>query len=396
MLCIFVLLKGFSISFTTAQPFRYSMTRSKVFFCYNHHDEAELKALLSAFIPLIGEGNLVTWDDARVLYNEDWEDEMADGFDAAEVVVLLLGMEFLEADREARDLFMDYIREVEDEGVYVLPWHTASQPENAVLPFVMNNPLDQASVSLDTPENQDAAPGRMEAFARLIHGLREARRSQQQPDLAAPSTPESLKQLADHLKAQGYPKEAEALYLRIWTRRKDEVGDDHPDTTASMQDLVLLYEEQEVYKKAEPILEQLLALFRKKHGNSSEETAQVLNDLGGIYLGLERYRDARRVCQEALQIREKVLGKDHPKTAESLHNQGVIYETLDLIDRALPSYERALAIRETTLGEEHQDTMTTIHRLAVLYEEEGLDDKADVMYQRMYEVFGDDEEHEDL
>ena len=372
------------------------LTRSKVFICYNNNDKQELDQLCAAFIPLIGEDSLATWDDSQILYDEEWEDKMADHFDEAEVVVLLLGMHFLEDDTSARELFMEYVREAKEDGAYLLPWRAQSQTEESVLPFVMNHPLDQASVSLDTPESKEIDPDRLEAFARLIHGLREARKSRQQPDQSDASDPESLKHLADHLKAQRYLQEAEALYLLVMAARKDMFGSDHPDTLSSIHDLAVLFEEQGRLDKAVPLQENLVAISRKIYGNNTPETAQALNDLGGMYLGIERYHEAQKACEEALRIRESTLGRDHLDTAESLHNQGVIYETNGLIDRALASYERALAIREAALGEEHQDTMTTVHSLALLYEDEGMEDKAEVMFQRMYDVFGDEGEPMDV
>ena len=367
------------------------MTRSQVFIPYNANDKEELDKLLAVFTETIGEEHIATWDDSRVLYDEDWEIEMADHFDKAEVVVLLLGPDLLQEDPQARDVFMDYIREVKEEGVYVLPWRAEAHIDQDTLPFVMNNPFDQASVSLDTPERHEEAPDRYDGFVRLIHGLREAGKSNRNPDAPPSSDPDSMKKLADHLKAQGYPREAEALYLLVLAARKDLQGPDHLDTASSIHDLTVLLEEQEMYEKAVPLQENLVAIYRKVHGNNTAETAQALNDLGGLYLGIERYRDAQKACEEGLRIREKVLGRDHPDTAESLHNQGVIFETLELIDRAIASYERALAIREAALGEEHENTMTTVHSLALIYDEEGMEEKADAMFQRMYEVFGDEE-----
>ena len=366
------------------------MARTHVFICYNINDKEEMEQLRAAFTPLVGEEHMATWDDSQILYDEEWEDKMADRFDEAEVIVLLLGADLLQEDPSARELFMEYVREAKDDGAYVLPWRAQSQTEEAVLPFVMNNPFDQASVSLDTPESNEVAPDRVQAFARLIHGLREARKSQQQPDHSEASDPEALKQLADHLKVQGYPKEAEALYLLVMAARKEMLGADHLDTASSIHDLAVLFEEQERFDKSVPLQENLVAIYRKVHGNNTAETAQALNDLGGMYLGVERYRDAQKACEEALRIREKTLGRDHLDTAESLHNQGVIFETLELIDKAIASYERALVIREAALGEEHQHTMTTVHSLALLYEEEGMDEKADAMFERMYDVYGDE------
>ena len=228
------------------------MTRSKVLFCYNNNDKDELDQLVAAITPMIGEENVLTWDDSRVLYNEEWEDEMADSFDEAEVLVLLLGLEFFDEDTQARELFMEYVREAKDDGVYVLPWRTHVQTDGRVLPFVMNNPFDQASVSLDTPESPEAATGRFKAFARLIHGLREARKSQQQPDDTESSDPESLKQLADHLKKQGYAKEAEALYLLVLAVRRSQFGPDHLDTASSIHDLAVLFRGARVVRQSRP------------------------------------------------------------------------------------------------------------------------------------------------
>lgn len=368
---------------------RRRMTRHKVLFCYNNAYRQELDQLLETLISMVGKEHVSTWEDSRVLYNEEWEDELADYFDEAAIIVPLLGPSFLEDDPSARELFMEYIREVDEEGVYVMPWRSNTQAEDNVLPFVMNNPLDQASVSLDTPESQEAVSDRVQGFAQLAHGLLGARKTQHQPEVAAADDPEVLKPLADHLKAQDFILEAEVLYTQVLSIYRDRLGSDHIDTASSLRDLAVILEEQEAYSKAEPLQEHLVTLYRKNYGKTDARTARAINDLGGIYMGQERFREAQRACEEALRIRESTLGQDHPDTAESLHNQGVIYETLELIDRARTSYERALTIRETALGNEHPDTMTTVHSLARLYEEEGLDEKADAMYQRMFDASGE-------
>ena len=65
--------------------------------------------------------------------------------------------------------------------------------------------------------------------------------------------------------------------------RRDQLGDDHPDTLESMSNLAKAYQDAGRLDKAIPILELALAKRRDKLGEEHADTLESMNDLAVAY-----------------------------------------------------------------------------------------------------------------
>ncbi|MCZ8117484.1 MAG: CHAT domain-containing protein [Microcystis sp. LE18-22.4A] len=168
-------------------------------------------------------------------------------------------------------------------------------------------------------------------------------------------------------RVQGRYSEAELLYNRSLAIRKQQLGDNHPDTAASLNNLALLYQSQGRYSEAEPRHKEALAIFKKQLGDNHPLTATSLDNLASLYDSQGRYSEAEPLYKQALTIRKQQLGDNHPDTAISLNNLAGLYTVQGRYSEAEPLYKQALAIHKQQLGDNHPLTAASLNNLAGLY-----------------------------
>jgi TIR domain len=83
-------------------PSRQVSTRSdspvRVFYSYSHKDE-KLRHELEQHLALLKRQGLVAdWHDRRIVAGQNWEDEISEGLESAQVILLLVSASFLSSD----------------------------------------------------------------------------------------------------------------------------------------------------------------------------------------------------------------------------------------------------------------------------------------------------------
>src|SRR5215203_5577922 len=73
-------------------------TRTKVFISYSHADKEWLERLKRHLKPLIRDGRLDCWDDTHIRPGDDWQQEIRNALDTAQVAVLLISADFFASD----------------------------------------------------------------------------------------------------------------------------------------------------------------------------------------------------------------------------------------------------------------------------------------------------------
>nr|NCR60363.1 CHAT domain-containing protein [Microcystis aeruginosa LL13-06] len=145
--------------------------------------------------------------------------------------------------------------------------------------------------------------------------------------------------------------EAEPLYKEALAIRKQQLGDNHPDTATSLNNLAALYESQGRYSEAEPLYKQALAIIKQQLGDNHPDTATSLNNLALLYESQGRYSEAEPLYNRSLAIRKQQLGDNHPDTATSLNNLAALYQSQDDIPQAINYLSQGLAVEEDNLSE---------------------------------------------
>ena len=70
----------------------------KIFFCYAHEDEPLLKQLKAHLSPLLREGLIDVWYDRDISAGTDWEQQIKEQLNTAQIVLLLVSPDFMNSD----------------------------------------------------------------------------------------------------------------------------------------------------------------------------------------------------------------------------------------------------------------------------------------------------------
>ncbi len=70
----------------------------KIFFCYAHEDEPLLKKLKAHLTPLRRQGLIATWYDRNISPGSEWEHEIKERLNTAQIILLLISRDFMNSD----------------------------------------------------------------------------------------------------------------------------------------------------------------------------------------------------------------------------------------------------------------------------------------------------------
>ena len=75
-----------------------SLNPVNLFYSYSHKDEALRKELETHLAMLRREGQITSWHDSRIPAGEDWEGEISEHLNSADIILLLVSSDFLASD----------------------------------------------------------------------------------------------------------------------------------------------------------------------------------------------------------------------------------------------------------------------------------------------------------
>ena len=105
----------------------------------------------------------------------------------------------------------------------------------------------------------------------------------------------------------GHWKEMEALEVMVMEKRKQELGDDHPDTLTSMAILANTYRHQSRWKDAEAL--NLMVSQKRKLvlGDDHPDTLTSMGNLADMYRNQGRWKEAEALQVVVMEKRKQVL-----------------------------------------------------------------------------------------
>lgn len=218
----------------------------------------------------------------------------------------------------------------------------------------------------------------IELFKKAI-ALQEAQR--QELDLAF-----SLTWLGHLYEFQGQYAEAELLFARSLSIRKQQLGENHLDVATSLNNLAGVYCEEGRYTEAESFYLQSLSIREQQLGSSHLDVSDSLNNLALLYSEEGRYAEAETIYMRSLSIREQQLGIDHPDVSDSLNNLALLYFKQGRYSETESLYKRSLSISEQQLGVDHPDVANCLNNLAGLYQAQGRYAEAEPLYVRSLKI----------
>jgi len=196
-----------------------------------------------------------------------------------------------------------------------------------------------------------------------------------QPLLAA----RLLQTLAVTMRELGLNEQAVAPQQQALAIRREQLGDDHPETLTSLDMLAWLTRVRGDLDGAEPMIRDVLALRRRILGDDHEDTIASLRHLSALLLDRGQHEAAEPVVREALAGSRQVLGEEHPRTLDALYNLGFMLRALGRPEEAEQAWREALSIRRRVFGDEHRDTIIVITSLGSLLQDLERHDEAEAL-----------------
>ncbi|KAJ7438615.1 hypothetical protein FB451DRAFT_1378179 [Mycena latifolia] len=192
-----------------------------------------------------------------------------------------------------------------------------------------------------------------------------------------PDTLRTMGNLAIRYLQMGQFHQAGELEKVVLSKHRELLGEDHPDTLSAMGNLAASYSEMGQFHQAAELekmgqfheageLEKVVLTKRREIlGEDHPDTLRTMGNLAATYSGMGQLQDAAELEKVVLNRRRKLVGEDHPDTLRSLGDLGFICFKMGHLTEAHELQEQALHARRRVLGEGHPDTVDTAHRLAV-------------------------------
>ncbi|GLB39734.1 putative patatin-like phospholipase [Lyophyllum shimeji] len=186
-----------------------------------------------------------------------------------------------------------------------------------------------------------------------------------------PDTLTSIANLAETYRSQGRFKEAEMLEVEVVEARNRVLVKDHPDTLTSIANLAMIYKSQGHFKEAERLEVEVVEARKQVLGKDHPDTLTSIANLAMIYKSQGHFKEAERLEVEVVEARKQVLGKDHPDTLTSIANLAMIYKSQGHFKEAERLEVEVVEARKQVLGKDHPNTLASIANLASTYRRQG-------------------------
>ena len=186
-----------------------------------------------------------------------------------------------------------------------------------------------------------------------------------------PDTLMSMGHLAVIYSKQGRWKDAEALEVEVMEKRKQVLKDDDPYTLSSMENLAIIYSKQGRWKDAEAFEVVVMEKRKEVLGDNHPHTLMSMANLGTTYRKQGRWKDAEALEVVVMEKMKKVLGDDHPDTLSSMANLASTYKDLGCWKDAEALEVVVMEKRKEVLGDDHPNTLSSITNLANTYMNQG-------------------------
>ncbi|KAJ7721639.1 P-loop containing nucleoside triphosphate hydrolase protein [Mycena metata] len=191
-----------------------------------------------------------------------------------------------------------------------------------------------------------------------------------------PDTLLSMGNLASLYSALGEHQKAKELKVIVLEKRKQVMGENHPHTLHTMGNLAISYSDLGEHQRAKEL--EVIVLEKQKQllGENHPHTLHTMRSLAVSCSGLGEYQKAQELQAIVLEKQKQVLGENHPDTLLSMGNLAISYSDLGEHQRAKELEVIVLEKRKQFLGENHPDTLHTMGNLAISYSNLGEDEKA--------------------
>ena len=183
---------------------------------------------------------------------------------------------------------------------------------------------------------------------------------------------------------------AAGIHLRAAEEiRRNELGDEHPDTLRSRSVLAGLLTSQYKYAQAEALARRTAETQSRVLGDEDRDTLASRNRLGVALRRQDtpdKLAEAESIHRRTLEIQQRVLGDRHIDTLRSQVNLGSVYQAQARYGLAEKVLGEALEVERRVLGDEHPEVTRAMNNLALTLERQGKYQAAEELYRQTWEL----------
>ncbi|KAJ7850963.1 P-loop containing nucleoside triphosphate hydrolase protein [Mycena leptocephala] len=162
-------------------------------------------------------------------------------------------------------------------------------------------------------------------------------------------------------------EEAMELHLTVLKKRKQVLGDDHPETLLAIDPLVAICGHLGRFHEAAELGVVVLEKRKQVLGDAHPDTLRAIGNLALTYNRLGEFHKAEELEVVVLEKRKQVLGDDHPDTLRAMGNLAATYGNLGKFQQAEELQVIVLEKQRQAFGDDHPDTLLAMGNLAATY-----------------------------
>ena len=209
-----------------------------------------------------------------------------------------------------------------------------------------------------------------------------------------PNTLDYVEFLALSYRFNGDYKCSLELNEKVYTARRQILGDEHHDTLVSLNNIADDYINLGEYDKGVELNEKVYSANCKIFGEEHKNTATSALNLGASYSHIGNHKKALELTKKAYEICVRIYGEEHLITLTCKNNLAFIYNDLGKRVIAFDIFKEVYSIGCKTLGEEHPQNLTFLNNIATAYSDLGNYVRALETHKKVYEygrrILGED------
>jgi tetratricopeptide (TPR) repeat protein len=306
----------------------------KIFFCYAHEDEALLNQLKRHLIPLQRQGLIDVWYDRDINAGTEWEQEIKEHLNTAQIILLLVSPDFMASDYCYGVEMRRALERHEQKEARVIPvilrpvyWQIPTLHKLQALPS------DAKPVVSSSWHYQD------EAFFNVTEGIRVVV-DEEQRRCKAEEEQRHIKQWMEEGNTHSYAKqykEALAAFEQVIKLKSNSIEAYFGKGTA----LNALNRHKEALAAFEQVIK-LHPFFADAHYSK-----------GYTLSYLERYEEALVAFERAIELA--------PRYPEAYNSIGKVLSYLERYEEALVAFERAIELKSNYAEAYYNKSLTLEH-----------------------------------
>jgi len=196
-----------------------------------------------------------------------------------------------------------------------------------------------------------------------------------------PDTLLALSNVAQLLESKGELEAAEKQLRKTLDGFRTVLGPEHPSTLVVLRKLGRVVERRGKLDEARECFQHALDGHQRLLGDDDSRTLDTKNEFANLLIETGDYKHAEQMLREVLAGQERAHGDDDRRTLLALNNLGGALHMQGKLDEAKALYEKALKGYQGTVGSQHAGTLVTMTNIAGVLLDQGEVRKAGKMFR---------------